>query len=135
MKKIIILLMLVSSLFSANLDWPSDYDDALKDAQTQHKRVYIFVSSISCGWCKKFANTTLQDKKVLQALKKQYVLLHIVKEIDELPSNFNTRAVPKHFFLDEKGNIVYTFVGYVDSSDFLEYLKELDEEYEDFSEE
>ena len=126
--------MLIGSLFGASLDWPSDYDEVMQEAKAQNKRVYIFVSSISCGWCKKFANTTLQDKKVLDALKKDYLLLHIVKEMDDLPQKYHARGVPRHYFLDAQGNIVYTFLGYYKSKTFLEYLSELDEEYKDLEE-
>ena len=127
MKKIIILLAIVSSLFGAGLDWPNEYKEALAQAKKENKQIYMLITANDCRWCRKFEQTTLQDAKVLKALKEKYVLLHIDREMDmdDMPSTFKSKRVPRHYFLRNNGKVIYTFVGYWDSLDFISFLEDV----------
>ena len=131
MKKLIILLVLVSSLFGADIDWPSEYKEALVQAKKENKHIYMLITANDCRWCRKFERTTLQDPKIIKALKEKYVLLHIDREMDmdDMPSTFKSKRVPRHYFLDNNGEVIYTFLGYWDSLDFNSFLDDVDKEY------
>ena len=94
MKYLVIIAALISSLWSAELGWSDDYEKALKIAKKEKKNVYVLVTSSSCRWCRKFENTTLQDKEVLKRLKEKYVLVHADRDMDDLPEWFKIKRVP-----------------------------------------
>ncbi|QSZ42271.1 DUF255 domain-containing protein [Sulfurimonas aquatica] len=112
MKYFIAIAVLSISLFGANIDWPSDYKVALKEAKKQNKLVYIFITSDSCGWCRKFEDTTLQDEYIKERLAKEFISIHISREWDPVPKQFETAPVPRHYFTDSDGEILYSSLGH-----------------------
>ena len=128
MKYIILSIFFLSSLYASELNWSNDYKKALEIAKKEKKDVYVLVTSKSCRWCRKFENTTLQDEKILELLKLKYVLVHADRDRDFLPKNFNTRSVPRHYFVTSDEKIIFTFIGYWDELDFNSYLSDVEEE-------
>ena len=126
MKLLLITLAFITTLFGADLDWPKDYKAALVQAKKQNKDVYMLITSQDCRWCRKFEATTLQDEKTLERLKKQYVLLHIDRDWDEIPEHFKKKRVPRHYFLTSKGETIYSFLGYWNPEDFASFLADVD---------
>jgi thioredoxin-related protein len=112
MKYIFTMLLLVANLMAVELHWYDNYDEALKAAKKEHKLVYIFISSAHCGWCHKFEKTTLQDEGVRKRLAKEYITVHLVRDFDAIPKQFEVRPVPRHYFTDENGTIIYHALGY-----------------------
>lgn len=128
MKHIIISILFLSSLVASELNWSNDYKKALQIAKKEKKDIYVLVTSDSCRWCRKFENTTLQDEKVLELLKLKYVLVHADRDRDFLPKNFNTKSVPRHYFVTSEEQIIFTFLGYWEELDFKSYLRDVDKE-------
>ena len=112
MKKIFSILLLVVSLFGANIDWPSDYKAALKEAKKEHKLVYVFITSDTCKWCKKFESTTLQDEDIKKRLYSEFVTVHLSRDRHTIPKQFETAPIPRHYFTDSDGNILYSSLGH-----------------------
>lgn len=112
MKKIILILAMVASLFAADIDWPSDYNAALAKAKTENKIVYVLLTSDNCRWCRKFENTTLQNQAVKDRLAKEFIVVHISRDRDYVPENFETTPVPRHYFVNSDGEIVYESLGH-----------------------
>ncbi len=128
-KILISIMMLGSVLLSADLEWPSDYEEALKQAKIQKKHVYMLITAQGCRWCRKFEATTLQDKSILELLNKKYILLHVDKDLDFFPKKFDSNRVPRHYFLTEKGEEIYSFLGYWNSEDFASFVGDVDSRY------
>ncbi|MFA6190797.1 MAG: thioredoxin family protein [Sulfurimonas sp.] len=126
MKYIILIALFISTLFSAEIDWSNDYEKALSQATKEKKQIYILITSNSCGWCRKFENTTLKDEAVLKRLKQKFVLVHVDRDIDELPAMFKMERVPRHYFVTPKSEIIHTFMGYWSSEDFNSLLDDVD---------
>lgn len=126
MKSILIIFVFISSLFGGAIDWPSEYEEALVKAKVQKKNIYMLITSNGCRWCRKFENTTLQDPEIMKMLNEKYVLLHIDRDMDEIPKKFKISPVPRHYFLTSSGEIIYTFVGYWDTLDFTSFLDDVD---------
>ena len=116
----------MTSLFGSD-NWVENYDDAVKIAQEQNKRIYMFIVSEDCRWCKKFERTTLENEKLLQRLSKQYVLLHLSRDLDDIPSKFKTTPVPRHYFLSSDGEVIFPVVGYRDVETFNNFLDTVNE--------
>ena len=112
MKKLLAMVLLSVTLFSANLDWSSDYGQALVDAKKENKLIYVFITSDNCKWCKKFSNTTLQDKEIKKRLYKEFVVIHMSRDQHTIPKIFETAPVPRHYFTDAQGNILYSSLGH-----------------------
>jgi len=112
MKALLVTIFLGLSLFGANINWPSDYKAALKEAKAEHKLVYIFITSDSCRWCRKFEATTLQDAGIKSRLKKEFISIHMSRDQVEVPKQFATAPVPRHYFTDAQGNILYSSLGH-----------------------
>lgn len=122
MKSIVFLLLFALSLFSAEINWPSDYNKALQEAKIEHKLVYILITSDSCRWCRKFEHTTLQDKQIQKRLYSEFVTVHLSRDRNKIPKQFNTTPIPHHYFVDSKGKILYRSLGHRDVEMFNAFM-------------
>lgn len=128
MKKIVAAFILLAGvLFGANLDWPSDYQVALQQAKQEKKNIYMLITSQDCRWCRKFEETTLQEDIVRAKLQKEYVLVHLDRDLHVFPQKFQRAPVPRHYFITPDEEVIYTFLGYWDREDFFSYLKDAQE--------
>ena len=91
------------TLFSAQLQWLNDYDEALKNAQKEHKLVYILVVSDTCKWCKKFENKTLQNKQIKERVNKEFVTVLLSRDT-ELFNSFMDNAQEHYEILKDNNN-------------------------------
>lgn len=112
MRYFISIIFLSTLLFSANLDWSNNYDEALIQAKKENKFIYVLITSDDCRWCRKFEKTTLQDKDIKKRLEKEYITIHLSRDRHKIPTDFETSPVPRHYFLDQKGDILYNTLGH-----------------------
>lgn len=129
MKYILLLLLFTSALMSAELKWLDDYNTALREAKKEHKLIYIFISSSTCGWCHKFEKTTLEDEAIKKRLAKEFVTLHLIRDFDDIPAKFKTSPVPRHYFTDAKGDILYNSLGYRKVDVFESFMDNAQEKF------
>jgi thioredoxin-related protein len=126
-----ILLMALISLLSAGTDWPSDYEKALVEAKQEKKDIYLFIGSEYCKYCDKLEAEVFSKEDVIKRLKKDYVLIYLSRDIDDIPEKFETKPVPRHYFLTTEGEIIYTTIGYRSVEAFYELLDEVKEAKKD----
>jgi len=119
-----ILIMALIATLSA-MEWPSDYEKALAEAKKEKKDVYLFIGSSYCKYCDKLEAEVFSKKEVMNRLKKDYVLLYMSRDIDDIPEQFETKPVPKHYFLTNNGKVIYTTIGYRSVAGFNELLDEV----------
>ncbi len=112
MRYIISLFIVTTALFSMDLGWSDDYKQTLKNAQKSGKLVYVLITSDNCKWCRKFEKTTLQDKEIQKRLYSEFEVVHLSRERDFIPENFETAPIPRHYFVDAKGTILYNSLGH-----------------------
>ena len=127
MKYLVSIILFSTLLFSSDLDWPSDYDKALIQAKKENKFVYVLITSDSCRWCRKFEQTTLLDMDIEDRLEEEYITIHLSRDRHQIPGKFKTSPVPRHYFLDQKGDILYNTIGYRDvelMNSFMDNAKE-----------
>jgi len=130
MKYLIAIFILVTTLFGADIAWPSDYNKALVDAKKDNKLVYVFITSDDCRWCRKFEATTLQIPQIKDRLHKNFITVHLSRDRNEIPKIFETAPVPRHYFVDAKGNILYSSLGHRDQDMFNAFMSNAQERYE-----
>ena len=129
MKYIVTMILLAVTLTATELQWLDNYNTAMQKAKQENKLIYIFISSSTCGWCDKFEKTTLQDENVKKRLNKEFVSVHLVREFDTVPQKFATSPVPRHYFTDAKGNILYNSLGYRKVDIFESFMDNAEEKY------
>lgn len=122
-----ILLIAIISTLSAGLNWSSDYNAALKQAAKEKKDVYVFLGSEYCPFCEKFKKEVLSQDEVIKRLKKDFVLVYLSRDIDDIPPHLETKPVPRHYFLTKKGEIIYSTIGSRSKEGFYELLDEVKE--------
>jgi len=125
MRYFILILALISTLSALN--WSSDYEATLKEAKKERKDIYLFLGSEYCKYCDKFKEEVLVKEEVLQKLKKSYVLLYLSRDIDDIPAGLEVKPVPRHYFLDSNGKVIYTTIGGRSVKGFYELLDEVKE--------
>ncbi len=116
-------------LFGSDLGWSSDYDKALIQAKKENKFVYILITSDSCIWCRKFEQTTLLDMDIEDRLEEVYITIHLSRDRHTIPGKFKTSPVPRHYFLDQKGDILYDTLGFRDVELFNSFMDNAQQRY------
>ena len=129
MKSLFLLLFLSITLFSQELHWTNDYSKALLKAQKEHKLVYVLIVSDRCKWCKKFEDTTLQNKEIKERVNQEFVTVLLSRERHYIPKNFEISPVPRHYFVDAQGNILYSSLGYRKKEMFHFFMDNAQENY------
>lgn len=126
MKILIIITMLLSAVYSADLNWLHNYDKALAQAKKECKDVYLFIGADKCKWCDKFKKETLSKQDVINTLKEDYVLLYMSRDRHKIPKRFEVKGVPRHYFLTNDGKIIHADRGSREVDGFFSLLEEVD---------
>ena len=118
----------------AKIEW-YDFEDAIKAAEKQDKKIFIDVYTHWCGWCKKMDAATFQNADVIKYMKENYIAVKFNAEQKEpiqyqgkeykfiangkrgyhelAASLLNGRlSYPTVAFLDEGGNLLTSVPGY-----------------------
>lgn len=125
MRIFLVIAALISMLGA--FDWSNDYEGALDEAKAQKKDVYLFLGSEYCRYCEKFKKEVLSKDEVIKRLEKDYVLIYLSRDIDEIPAGLETRPVPRHYFLNSDGKVIFTTIGGRSVEGFYELLDEVKE--------
>ena len=120
------ILLLFSTLNAIELDWEHDYKKALATAKKEHKMVYLFIGADHCKHCERFKKQTLSDKKLIETMKKEYVLLYMSRDKHDIPDKYELYGVPFHYFLTAKGKTIAQAQGSRELSGWYDVLDEVD---------
>jgi thioredoxin-related protein len=118
----------------AAINWLK-YDQGLKQAEKEKKKVMVFFYTDWCGYCKKMNNYTYKDEEVKKILAKNFVSVTVNGEskntilVDkaniterELTSRFGVRGFPTIWFLEPSAEKIFPLVGYRDAKNFADIL-------------
>jgi len=122
------------SLFALDIDF--DIDKSVVDANRSSKHIMLFLHKDNCGYCERMS-FNLDDKIILDAIRKDFILLDINRDDDEIVvyQDFNgtnrefMKALdidfyPTILFIDSsRDEIVYGLSGYRDSEKLSTVLK------------
>jgi len=126
MKKIIwILLLMMTSLFSAEIQWEKSYQKAASKAAMSKKPMLFVLSSHHCKWCRHLEKTTFKDPAVIKRLNKEFISLTIyTDERTRYPRELYKPGTPAIWILDSKGEPLFDAIqGAVDAENFLQALE------------
>lgn len=135
-----LLLLLALAAGSALADPPEGYpfvayDEGLRQAQAQDKRIFLYFGRYGCGWCEKTNKETFSDPALRDRLVENYVLVYVDAESGErltLPSGervtemelgarLNVFATPVFAFLEPDGQVIFKAPGYKTVADFVAF--------------
>ncbi len=126
MKKFLLLILFISSLNGRELDWINDYDEALILAKKYNKDVYLFIGADRCRFCDILKEKALSKKPVLDRLNEQYIPIYLSRDRHKIPSKFETKGVPRHYFLANDGKIIHEDAGFREENGFNLMLDEVE---------
>ena len=135
MRSILALLFLSMALFAEQSHWLHEYEKAVKIAKIEKKPIYVLIVSESCRWCKKFEATTLQNERIKERINKEFVTVLLSRDRHTIPKQFKMSPIPRHYFVDPHGNILFSALGYRDADTFNLFMDYALENYKNMKEE
>jgi len=124
--------LLQTTLLSKDID----IDAIVKDSYKSHKKVFLYLHRVGCGYCNSMEEFTLDDEFVKEYIEKNYEVIHINVSYKDrftymgeetgghcLAKKIGYAFYPSTLFLDENGKIAYPVVGYKNEYEFLVILK------------
>jgi len=126
-KILIVLCMLLLSLNAAELKWADTYTQAIEKAKKQNKNVMLLITTKTCRWCRKLESTTLKNQRVIERLNRDYISVHVTRDVDDYPSDLQVKGVPTTYFLNVQGApMIRKVMGYWNVDDYLSFLDDVD---------
>jgi thiol:disulfide interchange protein len=102
--------------------WLSDYDAALKDAQSGNKLVVIDFFATWCGPCRMMERDTFPDEKIQQRLAGFVPLKVDVDKQPKLAAQYGITGMPTTLVVDATGKPIAGALGYLEVADYLAVL-------------
>ena len=99
----------------------SNYKEAFQKAKQENKPVFILFTTQYCRWCIKLKETTFRDKRIVQRLNEEFIVLLLDKNHSNFPSKYKIKAIPALYITDKNEEIFTTIFGY--HKDPMDYLK------------
>jgi len=101
------------------IKWYFTLEEALVLAKKENQLIMADFYSDRCGWCQVLDRTTYTNSKVIE-LSKKFISLKIDCDRDRLISaKYRIRGLPTILFIDSKGSVVHSIVGYRKAEDFI----------------
>lgn len=118
MKFIVSLLLLSLSL------WAINYEDAVRKAQKEDKKILVELVMESCPFCEQVDKYILTKVEVQTLLEKGFVFLKLDIDKNEIPDFLLSRMTPTFYFLNAKGDkILHEIKGAPSKSQFINQLE------------
>jgi len=112
------------------------FEEILKDAQKNKKKVVVNVYADWCSWCKKMESETFPNDEVQKELKRNFYFYRMngessdIVEFDgrkwtkaQLTKAFGIRGFPATIFLNYNSQPITVLPGYVDAKTFASILR------------
>ena len=132
---------LTATSHAKNPQW-KNFNEGLALAKKSGKKVLVDVYTDWCGWCKKMDANTYTDPKVLEYLKKNYIVIKLNAEGNEKLSYSGQTISPPEFtqgmgitgfpatlFLQSDGKPITVLPGYSEADMFLHVLSFIGENH------
>jgi len=131
LKKIILLLVLVSAVFSSEIKWEKDFDGAVKKAKTLNKPIFFVSSRHTCKYCVILEKTTFKDERVIKELNNNFVsVVSYSDENDYMPRRLWRPGTPAMWFLKPDGTPMFEpLMGAYRANDVLHAFAQVKKEF------
>lgn len=99
-----------------------DFEDALSKARAEKKQVFVDVYTSWCAPCRKMAKEVFSDAEVGKYFNAHFVCLKLEAEKEGgngFFKRYQANGYPGFFWLDEEGELLDLYVGFVHSEKFI----------------
>jgi thioredoxin-related protein len=111
------------------------YDEGLRLAKRENKRVFVYFGRYGCGFCDKTNKESFSDAGVRKLYSEHYVLVYVDAESGkrlqlpsgetitemELGARMKALVTPYFLFLEPDGQLIYKAPGFQTIQSFMEY--------------
>ena len=123
MKKILLLLtLLVTLVFSAELNWVDYDDDALPMAQKSGKTIMVMLSRKGCPGCEYMEDIVFHNENVVKKISKNFIAVHVDIHNDFIPDGLTYIGTPTFYFLNADEKTLEKMDGGVNAQSFMTVL-------------
>jgi len=131
LKKIILLFILVSSVFSSEIKWQKNLTEAKLLALKTNKPIFFVSSRHTCRYCVVLEKTTFKDDKVIKELNKNFIsVISFSDDGDYLPRELWRPGTPAMWFLKPDGTPMFEpLMGAYPAKDVLQAFKQVENEF------
>jgi thioredoxin-related protein len=98
MKKFLLILLTLSTVFAGSVNWEKNLETAAAKAKATGKKVMIMMSTQSCRYCKQMHKEVFADDTVAAYINEHFVALELDVNNDPYPEALEVRGVPATFF-------------------------------------
>ena len=144
MKNIFIIVFSILLLLSCNnnnaqlINWKTNYNTALEKAVKENKAIMIDFYTDWCTICKIMETNVYLDKEIASNINYNFVPLKINAEDNDenvklLTNKYNISAFPSAVFINTNGFIIKKILGYIDTNDLLEEIKNIEQKSENIN--
>lgn len=102
------------------LSFHTSIDTGINEAKNLNKPIFLYFRSETCYWCKKFEEEALSDKKVIDILNNDFVLVSIdTFKQKNAAKALGVRSTPFMIFFTKDGEEISRIPGYIPTDEFL----------------
>ena len=124
MNKVIVILMLFTTLSLSALEWHS-YDEAVKLQKTNSKIIMIDVVRSHCQYCIRMDENVFQDTEMSKWLEERFIPVKINLDMDEMPLNLEVKMTPTFYFIGKSEKVIKMIPGSWNIEDFKDLTKKI----------
>ena len=108
------------------LSFHTSIEAGINESKNPGKPIFLYFRSETCYWCIKFEEEALSDKRVIDILNKNFVLISIdtIKQ-SNVSLNLGVRSTPYMIFFTKDGEEISRIPGYLPADEFLSKLNEV----------
>ena len=114
-----------STYSGINWNEASSLEDAQARTTDKRDKIYLDVSAVWCGYCKKMKKSVYTDDDVAYTINKSYIPLALDGEQGEgisFASKHKIKGYPTQLILDADGVVLKKHVGYLSVDQLLNFL-------------
>jgi thioredoxin-related protein len=111
------------------------YDEGLREAAAQNKRIFLYYGRYGCGYCDKTNKESFTDAEVRRIYTRNYVLVYVDAEGGrrltlpngeriaemELGARYKAKVTPVFMFLEPDGKPITSVPGFQTAADFVAF--------------
>ncbi|MBI9101607.1 MAG: thioredoxin family protein [Spirochaetales bacterium] len=126
--QIIGLILMLPFLLFAEVEWRTNYDDALGEASITRQNIFVIITAPSwCGPCQYMEENVFPVSSVVEALNARFIPLQVLDEVNGRSNpdlqNFDFIGFPTYLVMDPDENILIQDAGAVDVATLLALIE------------
>ena len=100
------------------------YDEAQPAKNSSDRKIFIYFSSKSCGYCRKLEKEAFANKAIANFINANYMPIHVDSDKErQLARRFGVRGVPDLRFFTPENKLIAKLPGYVPPKTLLNLLQ------------